>query len=390
MSARATAGRLAARLRADPVARWGTALFVAVYLGADYLSNVRILARLARDGVSVPAYTTALSWMVVDALFWIVQAIAAFAVAARFPLEGPGKARAGTLALAVTGCTLAMVAVGQGINLLMTRQLHELVALFALRDIPSTLLKVVSLLLVAYGIGYARQHRAREIAASRLETELTEARLAALKAQLHPHFLFNAFNSVSALLGRDPAAAREMLARLESLLTLTLERAEAQEVTLAEELRVVEMYAGIEGVRFSDRLSVEVDVDPRLHDVLVPHLVLQPLVENAVKHGIAARPGPGRIAVSARADGGRIVLSVADDGPGTSADSASRGEGIGLANTRARLAQLYGAAAALAVESAAGRGTRVTVTLPLRRAPRAPEKPSPPAWTEEESLATGD
>jgi len=390
VSARATAGRLAARLRADPVARWGTALFVAVYLGADYLSNVRILARLARDGVSVPAYTTALSWMVVDALFWIVQAIAAFAVAARFPLEGPGKARAGTLALAVTGCTLAMVAVGQGINLLMTRQLHELVALFALRDIPSTLLKVVSLLLVAYGIGYARQHRAREIAASRLETELTEARLAALKAQLHPHFLFNAFNSVSALLGRDPAAAREMLARLESLLTLTLERAEAQEVTLAEELRVVEMYAGIEGVRFSDRLSVEVDVDPRLHDVLVPHLVLQPLVENAVKHGIAARPGPGRIAVSARADGGRIVLSVADDGPGTSADSASRGEGIGLANTRARLAQLYGAAAALAVESAAGRGTRVTVTLPLRRAPRAPEKPSPPAWTEEESLATGD
>jgi two-component system, LytTR family, sensor kinase len=390
VSARALAGRVADRLRADPVARWGTVLFIAVYLGLEYLSNVSILARIARGGTSVPAYTTPLSWTVVDTLFWIVQGVAAFRVAARFPLEGPGRARVGTLVLAVTGCTLGMVVVGQVLYFLMTLQLHELVALFALRDTPATLLKVVSLLLVAYGIGYARQHRAREIAASRLETELSEARLAALKAQLHPHFLFNAFNSVSALLGRDPAAAREMLARLESLLTLTLERAEAQEVTLAEELRVVEMYAGIEGVRFSDRLSVEVDVDPGLHDVLVPHLVLQPLVENAVKHGIAARPGPGRIAVSARADGGRVVLSVADDGPGTSAESASRGEGIGLANTRARLAQLYGAAAALSVESAAGRGTRVTVTLPLRHAPRAPDAAPAPAWASAPSFATGD
>jgi signal transduction histidine kinase len=390
VSARALARRVADRLRGDPVARWGAVLFVAVYLASHHVSNVRILARLADDGITLPVYATPLAWTVVDTLFWIVQGMAAFWVAARFPLEGPGKARAGTLAAAVVACTLGMVVVGQACNFLMTLEMHELVPLLALRDLPATLLKVFSLLLVAYGVGYARQHRAREIAASRLETELAGARLAALKAQLHPHFLFNAFNSVSALLGRDPAAAREMLARLEGLLTLTLERAEAQEVTLAEELRVVEMYAGIEGVRFSDRLSVGVDVDARLHDVLVPHLVLQPLVENAVKHGIAVRPGPGKIAVSARAGGGRIVLSVADDGPGASPDCASRGEGIGLANTRARLAQLYGPAAALSVESAKGRGTRVTVTIPLRYASRPSGAEPSSAWAGEASLVAGD
>jgi two-component system, LytTR family, sensor kinase len=280
--------------------------------------------------------------------------------------------------------------VAQGIDFLMTGRLHELVPLIALRGLPSTLLKVCSLLLVAYGVSYARRHRAREIAASRLETELAGARLSALKAQLHPHFLFNAFNSVSALLGRDPAAAREMLARLESLLRVTLERADAQEVALAEELRVVEMYAGIEGVRFSDRLRVEIDAAPALRGALVPHLLLQPLVENAVKHGIAARPGPGRIAVSARAEGGRLVLSVADDGPGAPADGASRGEGIGLANTRARLAQLHGPGAALSVESAEGRGTRVTVTLPLRFATSSADPSRPLAWSGEAALATGD
>jgi signal transduction histidine kinase len=362
-------------------------VFVAVYLCAAYYSNSILLDH---EEIRSPGYATPLAWTAVDTLFWIVQALSAFWVAGRFPLEGPRRVRAATLAAAVAGCALGLVAVAQGIDFLMTRQLNEMAPFYALRGLPGTLMKVCSLLLVAYGIAYARQHRAREIAASRLETELAEARLAALKAQLHPHFLFNAFNSVSALLGRDPAAAREMLARLESLLTLTLERAEAQEVPLAEELRVVEVYAGIEGVRFSDRLSVNVDVDRRLHGVLVPHLLLQPLVENAVKHGIAVRPGPGTIGVSARADGGRIVLSVTDDGPGASPDRASRGEGIGLANTRARLAQLYGSGASLAVESAEGRGTRVTVTLPLRHAPRPPGAAPSSARVEEGSLAAGD
>jgi len=390
VSPRELARRAAARLRADPAARWGAGVFVAVYLAADYLANVRLPEVLDRAGLPVPQHGTPLGWTVMDSLFWVVQALAAFWVAGRFPLEGPGKARPATLAAAVAGCTLAMVAVAQAIDFAMTREVHAMAPFFVLRDIPATLTKLCALLLAAYGIGHARQHRAREIAASRLESELAGARLAALKAQLHPHFLFNAFNSVSALLGRDPAAAREMLARLESLLTLTLERAEAQEVTLAEELRVVEMYAGIEGVRFSDRLSVEVDVAPSLHDALVPHLLLQPLVENAVKHGISARPGPGHIAVSARADGGRIVLSVADDGPGASPDPARRGEGIGLANTRARLAQLYGPAAALAVESADGRGMRVTVTFPLRRADRPAGMAPSPAWVGDASLAAGD
>ncbi|HEU4456893.1 MAG TPA: histidine kinase [Longimicrobium sp.] len=297
-------------------------------------------------------------------------------LASRFPLERLRRRRtlaalcAGVLALGVAGACVKWLL----LCVVYSRRCSRSFGPMLVDILGGGVLEFSAVFLViAYGLQYARRHRARELAASRLSARLADARLAALKAQLHPHFLFNTFHSVSALMQHDPAGARAMLRRLTALLEVTLERAGQQEVTLAEELRVVEMYAGIEGVRFSDRLSVHVDADPGLHDALVPHLLLQPLVENAVKHGIAARPGPGRISISARAAGSLLLLRVEDDGPGAALHPApdgngnGNGNGIGLANTRARLEALHGAAASLRVEPGGGGGTTVTVTLPLRR-----------------------
>jgi len=188
-----------------------------------------------------------------------------------------------------------------------------------------------------------------------LERQLAEAQLLALKMQLQPHFLFNALNAVSSLVRRDPAAAETMLARLGDFLRLTLESTGRQEVPLREELRFLESYLAIEQVRFRDRLRVRFEVDPAVQETPVPNLILQPIVENAVRHG-----GAGRIDIRAAPRDGELVLSVEDDGPGGEVV-----EGRGLSLTRSRLAELYGDASRLELDSPPPRGMRVTVRIPL-------------------------
>ena len=205
--------------------------------------------------------------------------------------------------------------------------------------------------------------------ASRLEAGLARANLEALRMQLNPHFLFNALNtaSVLALKGERHEVVRT-LARLSELLRLALEN-ERQQVSLAEELRFLDTYLEIEGMRFKDRLTVARAIMPETLDAEVPSLLFQPLVENAVRHGIARRTGPGRIEVGARRDGDRLVLTVRDTGPGFSAGgSKSAGSGVGLANTRARLEQLYGADAVLETVNPPEGGALVRAVLPWRRA----------------------
>src|SRR4029079_2186861 len=168
--------------------------------------------------------------------------------------------------------------------------------------------------------------------------------LQALKMQLHPHFLFNTLNSISALLDEDVDAADQMLARLGDLLRMTLENSGAQEITLQEELEFLRCYLEIEQVRFNDRLTVDMKIEPATLDAQVPNLILQPIVENAIKHGIVSRIAPGRIEISAIRYGGSLKLQVRDNGPGLHPGEASSGrvkEGLGLANTRARLEQRY-------------------------------------------------
>ncbi|MCA0375773.1 MAG: histidine kinase [Gemmatimonadetes bacterium] len=212
------------------------------------------------------------------------------------------------------------------------------------------------------------QWQAERIEAARLGEDLAQAHLRALQAQLNPHFLFNALNSIVTLIGRDPALAQQLVVRLADLLRATLKAGELQEVPLAQELEVTRRYLDIEQVRFADRLRVVWPHDPPA--ALVPAFALQPLVENALLHGIARQAGPGVIDIGARiapaAEGDQLVLTVRDTGPGLRAPSASRGTGTGLANLRARLARLYGDASLLALHDRAEGGTEAVLRLPLR------------------------
>ncbi len=195
---------------------------------------------------------------------------------------------------------------------------------------------------LAYALAYRRESEARALNTSQLETRLVEAQLQALQRQLHPHFLFNTLNTVSGLIRTDPDAADPMIDRLGDLLRMTLHKSGIQEVSLKEELDVLGKYVEIERTRFGTRLTVEMRVQPETLDVQVPSLVLQPLVENAIRHGIAPNAGPGWIAVYAQRDNDELVLQVLDNGDGLPPDRLmAMNRGVGLDNTRARLAHLY-------------------------------------------------
>ncbi len=198
-----------------------------------------------------------------------------------------------------------------------------------------------------------------------LGQDLAVAQLRALQSQLNPHFLFNALNSVVTLIGKDPPLAQRTVVRLADLLRATLKAGETQEVTLQQELEVTTRYLEIEQVRFADRLAVEWAIT-ETEPVLVPAFGLQPLVENAILHGIGPRPGPGRVVISARRDQDAVVLTVEDDGGGLSGGPGKLGGGVGLANLRARLARLYGDAGRLELAERPGGGTVVTLRVPRR------------------------
>jgi sensor histidine kinase YesM len=217
-----------------------------------------------------------------------------------------------------------------------------------------------------HGVEFYRRLRARERQALILEQRLTRARLDALTAQIRPHFLFNTLNSITTLIRRDPEGAERMVMQLADLLSATLRSPEEQEISLREEMDLLDSYLSIMQVRFGSRLSVERDVSASVTDALVPAFILQPLVENALEHGIARRPGPGRITIAASRNNGSLELTVGDDGPGIDDAASSPGNGIGLANTRKRLAELYSGRASLTIRSRTGEGTDVHIAIPFR------------------------
>lgn len=260
------------------------------------------------------------------------------------------------------------------------------------RRLPDATLTVFWKYGVAIGLFYAydyyRKYQERKLRAAHLEHRLSEARLHALRMQLHPHFLFNTLHTASMLNERDPEAASRVLTRLADLLRATLDEGGSLEVPLATELSFVRRYLEIEQVRIGDRLAVEWDVPDELLDAAVPTLIVQPLVENAVRHGVGRRPGSRRISIAAKRDTedsreaegrpcrdtegapgqeGSLVIEVSDDGPGLPDDwDPERDAGVGLSNTRERLAAMYGDAAELVVEAGPAGGVRARVRLPLR------------------------
>lgn len=218
-----------------------------------------------------------------------------------------------------------------------------------------------------YTVEIYQRFKNEELRAAQLEARLVETELKVLREQLQPHFLFNTLNTIAVLVreGKNPEAV-SLIARLSSLLRMSLDPARTHEVTLREEVDFLQRYLEIQQARFSDRLSVGIDIEPAALDARIPNLLLQPIVENAILHGVAPKAGPGRVDVSGRVVDGQLQLEVRDDGPGLPPAAGGGREGIGLSNTRERLAKIYGERGRLTLRSETGRGLAVQIVLPCR------------------------
>ncbi len=304
-----------------------------------------------------------------ESLLWALATLAIFWLARRFPLErGRIPERAAVHLAAALGLALVrsalMVQLGRRIEWVGERTFDG----HFLGSHGQQLLFYALILGIAHAVLYHDRYRERERAAQRLAAGLAAARLQVLKAQLHPHFLFNTLNAISALLPPDAKQASRMIARLGDLLRIALEHEETQEVTLQEELAFLEPYLEIEQARLGDRLTVVMAIEPATLGARVPHLVLQPLVENAVRHGIAPRIAPGTVELRASVtpDGRMLELEVRDDGPGLDTGSGEPArKGVGLSNIGFRLEQLYDAHD-FVVENHPEGGVVARIAIPFR------------------------
>lgn len=230
---------------------------------------------------------------------------------------------------------------------------------------PTNVMFYWGVVIIEHALDYYQKLQERELRASQLEAQLAQSQLHVLKMQLHPHFLFNTLNAISALIRESPDEADEMVSRLGDLLRMTLETAGLQEVPFKKELEFLKHYLDIEQTRFQDRLKVEMAIEPETLDGLVPSMILQPLVENSVRHGVAPRPEGGCIKIKAWRDNSLLRLEVEDDGPGLGGDAPLK-ERVGLTNTRARVSNLYGDEHGLRLRQAAGGGLIVSLSIPFR------------------------
>ncbi len=306
------------------------------------------------------------------AWLWALLTPSILWLAGRFPVDQRGWYR--MVPLHTIAC-VAYVAIQKSIYVVLVPasspewQPHDLPSLIksilATMDYGVMLYGIV--LLIHSAVEYYARYQEGRVKASQLETRLAQAQLQALKMQLHPHFLFNTLHSISTLVPEDPEAAETMIARLSELLRLSLENTGVQEVPLSTELEFVELYLGIEKIRFDDRMQVRFDIDPQTLDAQVPNLILQPLVENAIHHGIAGA-SRGCIEIRSRIMEGRLLLQVLDNGPGLSGEvvQSRSGSGLGLANTRARLDALYGKAHNFIVRSASNGGVEAAICIPFQ------------------------
>ena len=290
----------------------------------------------------------------------------------RFPLQGEKLSRAiGIHALAAPLFFIASSAISVTANRLIvgpdprTRSLLESFRGSVIAGFGNGMLIYWLMVSISQALNYYRGYQERALLASNLETRLVEAQLDALRMQLQPHFLFNTLNSISVLMRKDIDAADRMLLQLSNLLRVTLARNAEHEITLRQELEILERYLEIERIRFQDRLTVQRQIDPAALEALVPQLFFQPLVENAVRHGIAERETGGVIDIRAERQDGLLRLQVRDNGSGLDVARGALIEGVGLSNTRTRLEYLYGTSSRFEVSNAEEGGLIVTAAFPF-------------------------
>lgn len=360
------------------------------FLLLSVLLTFQHIRRVLPDGTTLPVpLRHAIPAGLVAAAIMVAIGCTAFYLTRRYPPVASGEPATprGRLLIAHAKAALSLGFMGAVLrmgNSWVFGYLYDYVAQIRIVKVVSITLGTMAmyvfvyciLAVIAYGTQYARRYRQARATARRLRAELAEAgqrrataELRALKAELNPHFLGNALHTVSALARTEPEAAERVLSQLNELLRTAVTRSRTHEVTLREELETLEPYLAVEQARLGRRLDVTWDVDEDLLDARVPHMILQPLVENAVKHGLAPRRAAGHIEVAARRATDRLELSVRDDGVGLhniGPSRAVRGRGVGLANTRARLAELYGGVATLDLMAGETGGAVARLSLPWR------------------------
>lgn len=314
-------------------------------------------------------WTVVLVGALMDSYLWALSTIVIFWLARRVPLE---RRRLLLALIAHFGAAVLLGLARTAIRIELNKHVLGLnrrpFSMVFWGSYSVTILYYALLLGIAHAVLYHGRYREGQRTAERLAAGLTEARLQALKMQLQPHFLFNTLNAISALIPAQAQAARQMVAHLGDLLRISLENEDLQEVTLLEELASLEPYLEIEKARLQERLTVEMRIDPETLEARVPHLLLQPVVENAIRHGVAPRIEPGRVEITASVrDRRQLHLTVRDDGAGLERSEQSRTrKAVGLANVRARLEELYGPAQSLTLENHPEGGVVVRISLPLR------------------------
>jgi signal transduction histidine kinase len=347
----------------------GMSAYLALWAGVAVLFAAQSILTYSYSGSRLVSNTRVLAYALADWYVWALLAPAIFWLARRFSFTRH-RWRAAAIHLPASVVFLylrywlrlfvgmSIPAVRVGTPALLSSMALQLFVYWAI-------------LAVAVALEYQRMYRGEQMSGALLKTQLARAELGLLKMQLQPHFLFNTLNAISEQVHNDPEAADRMITHLSELLRHTIGSAEAQEISLGEELALLERYLVIQRARFAGRLEVTLDVDAGVMEALVPNLALQPLVENAIRHGIAPRAGGGHVQVIARRDLKRqlLLLEVRDDGIGLDAAHARRlhdaREGVGLANTSARLRQLYGDDYALTLRDDPAGGAIASMTLPL-------------------------
>jgi signal transduction histidine kinase len=347
-----------------PLIRWGLGFCFWTLLALSFASQFYISSAKAGNEVT---WKQAVNYALGDWYVFALLSVPVVRLARRFRFEVGMWAR--SLSVHVAGSilfSLAYMVIRAGVGQWQSQaSFIEVFRPLLVKTWHFNLLIYWVIVAVSNAFDYYRKYRERELRASELEKGLAQAKLQALQMQLNPHFLFNTLHSISSLMHKDVEAADRMITRLSDLLRAALDSASTQEVSLGEELKMLELYLSIEQIRFGSRLTVKMNIASEALGAQVPSLILQPLVENAIRHGIEPRARPGCIELQARRHDGSLSLVVSDDGAGLQKRAQIK-EGVGLSNTRARLRELYGTAHQFEMIQGEKGGVRVELTIPFR------------------------